>query len=105
VLYLSRVDRTYLHVPVAVTLADGTAADPAAVALALLPPSTPPTGGTVWQPATVTDGQVTVLLAGPDADPTDAVPVPLVGGDLWLRIDDNPEVQAVRVPGGEVAVA
>lgn len=94
---LSRLDRIYGYVDVTATLADGAPATVAGVEGALLAPRATPKATTVWSAATYTDGTARFLLAGPDATPTDALPVPAAGADLWIRVVDNPEVQAVRV--------
>ncbi|MGZ4617194.1 MAG: hypothetical protein ACXV3F_00390 [Frankiaceae bacterium] len=93
---LSRIDRKYADYPITVTLRDGTTVTPAGVDVALLPPRTGPTSSTTWTAAQFTAGTATVLLAGPDADPTGALAVPVGGGDLWFRITDSPEVEAVK---------
>jgi hypothetical protein len=94
---LSRIDRQYVDIDVAATLADGTPATLAGIDVALLPPRVSPTATTTWAPAAYASGTATVLLAGPDASSTDALVVPLGGADLWLRAVDNPEVTARRI--------
>lgn len=94
---LSKIDRIRRLYDVTATLPDGTAATLAGVDVALLPPRTTPTGETMWTAATYSAGTATVLLAGPDADPGDALVVPATGADLWLRVTDNPEIDAERV--------
>ncbi|MGZ4621436.1 MAG: hypothetical protein ACXVGF_04895 [Blastococcus sp.] len=94
---LSRIDRVYAHVTVTAKLADGTAATLTGVDCALLPVRTSPTSTTTWTPASYSGGVATVLIAGPDADPTGALAVPTAGGDLWIRSVDNPEVTTAHV--------
>lgn len=94
---LSPIDRVYAHVPVTAKLADGTPATLAGVDVAVQPYRTPPDDTTVWTAASYSNGAAVVLLAGPDADPTGALPVPAATSDLWIRVTDNPEIQAVRV--------
>lgn len=93
---LSRIDRVYRHYDVTATLADGTPATLAGVDVALLAVHGKPTAATGWTPTAYTDGTATVLLAGPDADPTGAVPVQRKA-DLWIRVTDTPEVVATFV--------
>lgn len=72
----------------------------------LLPGSTP-RGTTTWTDVTYTaypepdedgyHGETTVLLAGPDADPTGAIALPARGGDFYLNVTDSPEIDAKRV--------
>ena len=96
-LSLSRIDRLYRDYTVTATLRNGTPATITGVTVALLPPRTTPTAATTWATATYAAGVATVLLAGPDADPTGALPVPAGGADLWLRVSDTPEVDAELV--------
>jgi hypothetical protein len=94
---LSPVDRRYVHFPVTAALADGTPVTLAGVDVAVLPFRTTPSAATSWAPASYSSGQATVLVTGPFADPTGALPLPLGGATLWARVSDNPEIQAVPV--------
>lgn len=94
---ISRIDRLYRYYDVTATLPNGSPATLTGVTVALLPPRTRPTGATTWTAATYAAGVATVLLAGPDADPTGAVVVPSGGADLWIKVVDTPEVDAERV--------
>jgi hypothetical protein len=94
---LSPIDRVYVKFPVTGKLADGSAATVTGVDVALLPFRTDPATVTTWTPAAYADGIASVLLAGPAADPSGALPVPVGGAELWARVTDTPEVQAVRV--------
>ena len=94
---LSRIDRIYRDYTVTATEKDGSPATLAGVSVALLPPRSTPTAATTWTAATYAAGIATVLLAGPDADPTSAVVVPSGGADLWIKVADSPEVDASRV--------
>ena len=94
-LTLSRIDRVYRYYDVTVTDPDGAEAAIAGVDVALLAPRTTPDADTAWTAATFAAGEVTVLLAGPDADATDALVVPAVGADLWVRVTDT-EVTATH---------
>lgn len=96
-LTLSRVDRLYRDYTVTATLRDGSPATLAGVDVALLTPRGTPDADTSWTAADYTDGIAVVLLAGPDAAGNGALVVPADGADLWLRVTDSPEVQAVRV--------
>lgn len=94
-LVMSRIDRLYRDYTVTATLRDGTTATLTGVTVALLPPGATPTAATTWTTAAYTAGVATVLLAGPDADPTGAdLVVPSTGGHLWIRVSDTPEVDA-----------
>jgi len=109
-LELNRVDRiarTYTLSSLAI--GGGGPVTPTAVEVALLPPRTSPSRDTTWTTVTYAAGAVTVLLAGPDADPTGAVVVP-ASADLWMRVTYAPEVDAVKVEritvtGGGASVA
>jgi hypothetical protein len=94
---LGRTERQYASFPLTGTLDDGTPADLTNVAVALLPRSTTPRPHTTWTPATITDGRVRVLLAGPDAPTEGALTVPDGGGELWVQVTDTPEVDTARV--------
>lgn len=94
---MSRIDRLYRDYTVTATDEDGFPTTLTGVDVALLAPRATPTGATTWTPAASSDGRWRVLLAGPDADPSAAVVVPAAGADVWLRVTDNPEVEATRV--------
>ena len=97
-LTISRIDRLYRDYNVTATLRDGSIADLNGVTVAMLPPRTTPTSATTWETVTYAAGVATVLLAGPDADPTGAdLVVPSGGGDLWIRVSDSPEIDAEKV--------
>jgi hypothetical protein len=92
---LHRIERVYRHYEVTATLADGGPATLPGVTASLIPPGYGPGPDTDWWPAVYADGTVTVLLAGPDADPADgAVVIPAAGVNLWFRIVDTPEIVA-----------
>lgn len=99
---ISGIDRVYAHLTVTATLFDGTPAAITGIQVAVLRRDVGPTGATVWTSATLVNGRWRVLLAGPYADPTGAIMVPATGGDLWSRVTDNPEVQAMKVEAVEV---
>lgn len=70
--------------------------------LAVLPFETGPDANTSWNPYTYSSG-VTVIIAGPDADSTNAVVVPDGGGVLWgqVSISGNPlafPIEEMRLP-------
>lgn len=100
---ISRIDRLYRDYTVTATTRTGTPATLTGVTVALLPPRTTPTAATIWTAATYAAGIATVLLAGPDADPTSAVVVPSGGADLWIKVSDSPEIDAERVERISVA--
>ncbi len=93
-LNMSRIDRLYRDYTVTATLAGGGAATLSGVDIALLPPGTSPSAATTWTATTYADGRARVLLAGPDADQNGAIAVPAGGAFVWLRVVDNPEVDA-----------
>lgn len=99
---LSRIDRAYGFIPVTAKDADGNPTNVAGVEVALLPPHLEPDQDTAWQAAFMVNGRGRVLIAGPDADPTDALVVPEDGADVWIRVTDNPEVLSVKV--GRISV-
>lgn len=94
---LSPIDRVFGHIPVTAALFDGGPAVLSGVDVAVLASRTAPDGATTWLASTYSNGVAVVLFAGPDADPTSALPVPAAGGDVWIRIADSPEIQAVKV--------
>lgn len=94
---ISPIDRQYASISVQATLADGTAATLDAVDVAVLSRGRSPDASTSWTAATAAGDLWQIMLAGPYADPTDAIVVPLNGADLWLRVTDTPEIQAVLV--------
>lgn len=96
-LYLTRIDRQYVHIDVTAALADGTPADLGGVDVALLGRGGTPAADTEWTAAAYSGGTAVVLVAGPDADPDGGQQVPVTGADLWIRVVDSPEVQAVLV--------
>ena len=93
---LTPVSREYATFTVAAT-EDGQPVTLTAVDVALLPPRTSPAADTAWTTADYSAGVATVLLAGPAADPSGALVVPVKGADLWVRVTDVSEVDAARV--------
>lgn len=92
-LSMTRIDRVYRTYTVTATNSAGTTITPAGVDFALVPPdANSPATGTTWTAGTLVGGSWRILLAGPDADQTGAIPVPSWGGDLYARITDAPEV-------------
>lgn len=94
---ISPISKQYVEVGVTVTLADGEPATVSGVDVAVLPIRTSPTASTAWTEAEGDAGSWRVLVAGPSADPAGAVTVPAGGADLWMRVQDNPEVTAAKV--------
>lgn len=95
---ISPITRKFVYLPVSVTEQDGSSAAIFGVEVALLPYRVSPDETTVWQAVTYTDGVAKVLISGPVAGPADdALVVPVSGADLWARITDNPEIDAVRI--------
>lgn len=91
----TRITKKYVRIPVTAVLATGAVATLAGLDVALLPTGSTVTGATTWTAATWASGVATVLLAGPDATATGALTVPAGGGDLYGRVTDSPEVDAV----------
>lgn len=94
---LSAIDRVYGRIDVVATLADGSPTVLTGAEVAILPLRKGPTASTQWTAVTLAGRTATVLLAGPDADPTGALTIPRGDGELWIRVTDNPESQAVKV--------
>jgi hypothetical protein len=95
-LRLSRIARKYLYPNATVTLADGTKIDPSNVHAVLILGRGTPTGDTEWIEVPLSPQGRRILVAGPDADPTDAVVIPPGGADLWIRVVDEPEVDVTE---------
>jgi hypothetical protein len=93
---MTAIDRLYARITVSGKLADGTPAVISSISVAAIPPRTRPDSNTAWTAASVSGGVATVLVAGPAADPAGAIPIPAAGADLWIRIIDGPEVEAVK---------
>ena len=99
---LSRVDRLIRTYDLStIPIGGNGTATPSDVQVALLPPRSGPSAATVWTTATYAAGIVTVLLAGPDASPTGALVVP-AAAELWMKVTDASEVDAVKVERIEV---
>jgi hypothetical protein len=96
---LSPVDRRYFYIPVTATLPTGQPTTIDAVNVAVLLRDLLPDRSTAWTQAVWDEGFAVVLLAGPEADQSDAILVPFGGAVAWILESDDPEVQAVRVPG------
>lgn len=94
---LSRIDRVYGRIDVVGTLADGSPAILTGAQVAILPVRKSPNANTEWTDVVLTGRTATVLLAGPDADPDGALTIPNGDGELWIKVADNPESQAVKV--------
>lgn len=96
-LTISRIDRIVRSYNVVATLGTGVPDVISGIEVALLPPRVAPDINTAWTAAQYASGTATVLYAGPDADETGAIVVPTGGADVWMRVIDSPEVQAVKV--------
>jgi hypothetical protein len=96
---MSRIDRRQHSIDVAGLLARlgiVPAATISGVDVALVAPRSWPVAGITWTPTAYSSGTATLLLAGPDADSTGALVVSS-NADLWIRVTDAPEVEAVKV--------
>lgn len=94
---ISPIDKVPASFPISGTDDLGNPVTLTSVAVAFLPFRTDPSAATTWTPATVSNGRVSLILAGPAADPTGAIPVPVGGGYLWAKDTESSTVQAVRV--------
>jgi hypothetical protein len=98
---LPRVAAKFADITVTATLANGNPATITGVSVAIVPPGSLPTASTVWVAANWASPVAQVLLIGPLCSPTSPpayqLTVPSVGGDLWARVIDNPEVDAALV--------
>lgn len=92
---ISPIDRVYAHIAITATDSTGATVSLTSVDVAALPFRADPTAATSWVAAPVTNGAAQVLVAGPAADPSGAIPIPVSGARLWMRVTSNPEVQAV----------
>jgi hypothetical protein len=76
----------------------------------LVAPRTVPTSASTWTPTTYASGTATILLAGPQADPTGALVV-TGSGDLWILPVGGTDVREMKVgrvfvpAGGSIAAA
>lgn len=100
---LPRIGRKYAKITATATNADGASVTLTTVQVALLEPRTNPTADTVWTEAEAVGGKWRVLLAGPDAAGEGALVVPADGADLWIKVSDNPEIDAQKVERLSVA--
>lgn len=91
---ISAIDRQYVHITTSITLHDGTPASVSSLEGAIVRTGTTPGASQAWVTATALAGKWRLMLAGPYADSTGALVVPFVGGDLWVRVVDNPEILA-----------
>jgi hypothetical protein len=94
---LPRISRKYLHIAVTSILYDGSPATVSGVDVAFLPSYATPTENTVWTATDYADGDAVILVAGPDASVEGALTVPPEGAQLWARVTDSPEIDAVQV--------
>lgn len=93
---LTRVSRKYVEIDVVATLPGGGSATISGVDVAMIPINAGPDAATSWTAATYATGTATVLLAGPDAGGSGALVVPS-DMDLWAKVTDAPEVDAVKI--------
>lgn len=98
---LPRVAAKYADITVTATLATGAPTTISGVDVALVPPGSTPTATTVWVASRWVSPVAQVLLIGPLATvgspPTYSLTVPAVGGDLWARVTDTPEIDAALI--------
>lgn len=101
---LTRISRKYFHIDVTPLNADGQLITIPGVDVALLPIDTYPSSSTVWTAVLYSNNTASVLLAGPDATLTAGAMRVTTAVDVWIRVTDNPEIDAqlagrVRVIG------
>lgn len=98
---LPKVAAKFADITVVAELANGTPTTLTGVDVAIVPPGTTPVASTTWVAANWVAPKAQVLLIGPLATVTSPPPyslnVPAVGGDLWARVTDIPEVDAALV--------
>lgn len=94
---LPRIGRKYGHVTVEATVAGGLDAVLSGIDVALLPPGEAPNATTQWTPTSYKDGVGTILLAGPEADPTGALPVSADLAHVFARVVDGAEVDVALI--------
>jgi hypothetical protein len=99
---ISPIDRVYVDIAVTAT-ANGSPLTLTGVDVAVVPRRSEITAAMTWTASSYANGTATVLVAGPAADPTGALVIPATGADVWIRVTDTPEVQAVHV--GSVLVS
>ena len=100
---MSPIDVVYVKIPVTAALANGTAVTLTGIDVAAVPKRTAISATTVWTASTYTAGTATILVAGPAATATGALPIPAGGADIYIRETDNPEVVAVKV--GSISIS
>lgn len=94
---LTPVSRKYVDVLITGTGSNGSAIPIASAEAALTEERSVPHAGTAWTPVTVTAGVARILLCGPDADPVTGGLVVSNRADLWIRVDNAPEVLPAKV--------
>jgi hypothetical protein len=93
----TKLSRKYVRITLNGTNADGSPATISNAVVALTPQRDTINEATVWYSTTYSNGVATVLLVGSDADPTGGVVLSDLGNDLWIKIADGAEVDAVLV--------
>ena len=91
---ITPLTRKLVHLDLNATEYGGDPLPIAGVTVALIPHRADVDSTTAWVAATTWDPTTkkgTILVAGYDADPTDAIVVPSAGADLFARVVDNPE--------------
>lgn len=91
----SPVSRKNVYLTLTARLASGQLTSIAGASVAVVPPREAPSSSTTWVDAVWNSPVARILVAGPQADPTGALVLPSGGGDLWVRITDATEVDAV----------
>lgn len=96
---LPKIATKYVNLAVTATLADGTRATLLGVDVGLAPLGGGSDSVTTWVPTSFDGRLATFLLAGSAVvgPPAGALVVPVVGADLWARVTDTPEEDAVLV--------
>lgn len=94
---ISPVDRMFRTYVGAFTDENGDPATISSVDVVALPRRARLTAGLTWTTVALTGSRLRLLYAGPFADPAGAVAIPADGADVYARITDNPEVEAVKI--------
>jgi hypothetical protein len=96
-LHMTRISTKFVDVEVWATLRNGNPTSIPGVDVAALPKGQAPDADTEWLPADYTAPVATFLVSGPDASSNGALRIEDGGSDLWVRVTDQPEVDATRV--------
>lgn len=94
---LTPISRKYVDLLVSGTGSDGETVSITSCLVAITEPKQMPHEATSWVAFPVTAGVLRVLLIGPEADPINGGIVVAQTSDLWVRVDNEPEVLPAKV--------